>query len=84
MATQGIYVTYVGIGSDFNQKLTEKITVASGGSFFTLFYLINVCHSLFLILLFQFFRFLLYFHCAEWKVRITFAAWLQMISVIAL
>jgi hypothetical protein len=32
----GICVTYLGLGSDFNSKLTEEITVSSGSNYFAI------------------------------------------------
>eukprot|EP01126_Amoeba_proteus_P004985 TRINITY_DN11643_c0_g1_i11.p1 TRINITY_DN11643_c0_g1~~TRINITY_DN11643_c0_g1_i11.p1 ORF type:complete len:472 (+),score=99.15 TRINITY_DN11643_c0_g1_i11:249-1664(+) len=36
MATEGIHVSYIGIGEDFNQDLTEEISVAEGSNYFSI------------------------------------------------
>lgn len=33
-ASQGVFTTYVGIGEDFNDELTEKITISKGSNYF--------------------------------------------------
>jgi Mg-chelatase subunit ChlD len=35
-AKEGIAVTYIGLGQDFNASLSEKITIASGSSYFSI------------------------------------------------